>query len=53
MLAEAQRLLDNFDPTDHPLTTFNTGPDEHIGDDYFLNSNDKASLRSPSCMNDG
>ncbi|OCF38230.1 phytanoyl-CoA dioxygenase [Kwoniella heveanensis BCC8398] len=42
MLGEARRLLDEFDPTSHPMTTFKTAADgEHVGDDYFLNSGDK------------
>ncbi|KAI7821431.1 hypothetical protein BX661DRAFT_156550 [Kickxella alabastrina] len=36
-------LLDAFDPTDHPMTTFATGTrdDQHIGDQYFFDSSDK------------
>ncbi|KAJ9052625.1 hypothetical protein DSO57_1032400 [Entomophthora muscae] len=31
-----------FNPTTHPLVKFTTGDgDEHIGDDYFLESGDK------------
>ncbi|KAK1922113.1 hypothetical protein DB88DRAFT_381990 [Papiliotrema laurentii] len=42
MLDRAHQLLDDFDPTDHPMTTFKTSADgEHVGDDYFLNSGDK------------
>ncbi|WVR07694.1 hypothetical protein IAU60_004736 [Kwoniella sp. DSM 27419] len=42
MLGEARRLLDEFDPEGHPMTTFKTSADgEHVGDDYFLNSGDK------------
>ncbi|WVR00282.1 hypothetical protein IAU59_007425 [Kwoniella sp. CBS 9459] len=42
MLGEARRLLDEFDPTGHPMTTFKTAADgEHVGDDYFLDSGDK------------
>ncbi|WWC64605.1 uncharacterized protein I303_107216 [Kwoniella dejecticola CBS 10117] len=42
MLDEATRLCDEFDIEGHPMTTFKTAADgEHVGDDYFLNSNDK------------
>ncbi|WVW86172.1 hypothetical protein I302_108213 [Kwoniella bestiolae CBS 10118] len=42
MLDEAKRLCDEFDIEGHPLTAFKTAADgEHVGDDYFLNSNDK------------
>ncbi|WRT70240.1 uncharacterized protein IL334_007235 [Kwoniella shivajii] len=42
MLDEAKRLCDEFDVTDHPMTTFKTQADgEHVGDDYFLSSGDK------------
>ncbi|WWC72000.1 uncharacterized protein I206_105959 [Kwoniella pini CBS 10737] len=42
MLDEAKRLCNEFDITGHPMTTFQTAADgEHIGDDYFLGSNDK------------
>ncbi|KAJ2873906.1 hypothetical protein FB639_004160 [Coemansia asiatica] len=38
-------LLDCFDPSTHPLTTFETGTnkDKHIGDKYFFDSSDKIS----------
>ncbi|KAJ1975526.1 hypothetical protein H4R34_004303 [Dimargaris verticillata] len=42
--ARADELLDGFDPSDHPMTCFSTGQgqaQEHVGDDYFLNSGDK------------
>ena len=54
-MERARELLDEFDPNLHPMvrgrdtpvqtglilqTTFKTGND-HVGDDYFINSNDK------------
>ncbi|KAJ1809065.1 hypothetical protein LPJ75_004460, partial [Coemansia sp. RSA 2598] len=38
-------LLEAFDPSDHPLTTFETGSreDRHIGDKYFFDSSDRVS----------
>jgi ectoine hydroxylase-related dioxygenase (phytanoyl-CoA dioxygenase family) len=41
LLARAKELLEEFDIDDHPLTTFTTGDDNHIWDDYFLDSGDK------------
>ncbi|KAJ2700149.1 hypothetical protein FB645_005081 [Coemansia sp. IMI 203386] len=43
--ARTSVLLECFDPTDHPLTTFETGTrhDKHIGDKYFFDSSDKVS----------
>ncbi|ORX40573.1 hypothetical protein BD324DRAFT_611331 [Kockovaella imperatae] len=42
MLGRARQLLDEFDVEGHPLTTFKTEADgEHVGDDYFIGSNDK------------
>ncbi|EIW72106.1 hypothetical protein TREMEDRAFT_70626 [Tremella mesenterica DSM 1558] len=42
MLNEARRLLKEFKLEGHPLTTFKTEVDGgHVGDDYFLGSNDK------------
>ena len=47
LLTETNTLLDEFPLDTHPLTTFTTGDDEHdknskhIGDEYFLTSNDK------------
>ncbi|KAH9484940.1 Phytanoyl-CoA dioxygenase domain-containing protein 1-like protein [Psilocybe cubensis] len=41
LLARSKQLLDEFDIHDHPLTKFTTSDDNHVGDDYFLNSGDK------------
>ncbi|TFK44201.1 phytanoyl-CoA dioxygenase [Crucibulum laeve] len=41
LLNRAKALLDAFDISDHPLTKFTTGDDNHVGDNYFLNSGDK------------
>ncbi|KAM5436986.1 hypothetical protein MferCBS31731_005641 [Microsporum ferrugineum] len=46
LLDTANNLLDNFDIATHPLTRFTTGDDplsksQHVGDEYFLTSNDK------------
>jgi len=43
MHQRAKELLQGFDVSSHPLTTFSTGEGdrEHIGDDYFLSSGDK------------
>ncbi|KAI0695538.1 phytanoyl-CoA dioxygenase [Cytidiella melzeri] len=41
LLTRSQQLLSNFSLEDHPLTKFTTGDDNHVGDDYFLNSGDK------------
>ncbi|KAK2810515.1 hypothetical protein FQN49_008534 [Arthroderma sp. PD_2] len=46
LLSTTNSLLDGFDITTHPLTRFTTGDDpssksQHVGDDYFLSSNDK------------
>ncbi|ORY33409.1 hypothetical protein BCR39DRAFT_519879 [Naematelia encephala] len=42
MLDRAQQLCIDFKIEGHPLTTFKTEADgEHVGDDYFLGSNDK------------
>ena len=45
LLSETNSLLDSFPLDTHPLTTFTTGHDDgdskHVGDDYFLTSNDK------------
>ncbi|KAI8320532.1 phytanoyl-CoA dioxygenase [Martensiomyces pterosporus] len=39
-----KELLAEFDPSDHPMTTFSTGiKARHIGDQYFFNSADKVS----------
>ncbi|KIY43273.1 PhyH-domain-containing protein [Fistulina hepatica ATCC 64428] len=41
LLQRSKQLLDEFSLEDHPMTRFTTGDDDHIGDDYFLNSGDK------------
>ncbi|KAK7692643.1 hypothetical protein QCA50_004276 [Cerrena zonata] len=41
LLSRAKELLESFDLHDHPLTKFSTNDDDHVGDDYFLNSGDK------------
>ncbi|KIM61583.1 hypothetical protein SCLCIDRAFT_1215849 [Scleroderma citrinum Foug A] len=41
LLLRSRELLDQFNPEDHPLTKFTTSDDNHVGDDYFLNSGDK------------
>lgn len=33
--------MDEFNIDDHPLTKFTTNDENHVGDDYFLNSGDK------------
>lgn len=47
LLNYTHKLIDEFDISSHPLTKFTTGNDEneeHVGDDYFLNSSDKISF---------
>lgn len=41
LLTRAKQLLDEFNVDDHPFTKFTTGDENHVGDDYFLNSGDK------------
>lgn len=42
LVDETAKLLNEFPLEGHPMTKFTTGDgDKHIGDDYFLNSNDK------------
>lgn len=46
ILNHARSLIQNFDPSQHPLTKFTTGDntkkeDAHVGDRYFLESGDK------------
>ncbi len=43
-MQRANDLLKNFDILNHPMTKFTTDDDNHIGDDYFLNSSDKISF---------
>lgn len=47
LLDYTNKLIDEFDISTHPLTKFTTGTngeDDHVGDDYFLNSSDKVSF---------
>jgi len=47
LLRYTHKLIDEFDIKSHPLTKFTTGNDqneEHVGDDYFLESSDKISF---------
>lgn len=43
LLAETNKLLEEFPLESHPLTQFTTGDEtvDHVGDDYFLDSGDK------------
>lgn len=44
LLSKTYSLLSDFSLADHPMTKFSTGQgdsDEHVGDDYFLESGDK------------
>lgn len=42
LLSESQRLLNEFDLSNHPMTRFSTGEkSSHVGDDYFLTSGDQ------------
>ena len=43
LLTETRKLLAEFPLSDHPMTKFTTGEDgnAHVGDKYFLESNDK------------
>jgi hypothetical protein len=41
LLARSKQLLDEFDVDSHPMTKFTTNDENHVGDDYFLNSGDK------------
>lgn len=42
LLETTDELLNNFPLESHPLTCFTTGDDsEHVGDKYFIESNDK------------
>ncbi|KAA8916301.1 hypothetical protein TRICI_001583 [Trichomonascus ciferrii] len=48
VLEHSHHLLDSFDLTNHPMTKFTTGEghgegEDHVGDDYFLDSSDKIS----------
>lgn len=53
MLGRAKKLIDDFDLKDHPMTVFSTAEDgKHIGDKYFLESNDKISFfLEPGALN--
>jgi len=45
LIARTKYLLEEFDLEGHPMTKFTTGEsgpgDQHVGDEYFLNSGDK------------
>ncbi|KAJ3217143.1 hypothetical protein HK099_005599, partial [Clydaea vesicula] len=41
LLKRSKELLENFDIQTHPKTKFTCKDDNHVGDDYFLNSGDK------------
>lgn len=41
LLNRSKALLDEFKIENHPLTKFTTSDDDHVGDDYFLDSGDK------------
>ncbi|KAF8552509.1 phytanoyl-CoA dioxygenase [Imleria badia] len=41
LLQRSKDLLADFNLEDHPLTKFTTSDENHVGDDYFLNSGDK------------
>ncbi|KAI9359222.1 phytanoyl-CoA dioxygenase family protein [Zopfochytrium polystomum] len=41
LLKRARELIDGFDLETHPKTKFSTSRENHVGDDYFLNSGDK------------
>jgi ectoine hydroxylase-related dioxygenase (phytanoyl-CoA dioxygenase family) len=44
MRKQAERLLENFDITKHPMTKFSTEEKTHINDRYFLDSSDNISF---------
>ncbi|KAF9010711.1 phytanoyl-CoA dioxygenase [Cyathus striatus] len=41
LLTRSKELLQEFNIETHPRTKFTTSDDNHVGDDYFLNSGDK------------
>lgn len=44
LLADTNKMLDEFSLDDHPMTKFSTGGEDgadHVGDKYFLESGDK------------
>ncbi|KAF2202407.1 PhyH-domain-containing protein, partial [Delitschia confertaspora ATCC 74209] len=44
LLAETNKMLNEFPIEDHPMTKFSTGGEDgkdHVGDSYFLESGDK------------
>lgn len=44
LLADTNKMLNDFSLEDHPMTKFTTGGDDgegHVGDSYFLESGDK------------
>ncbi|GMM34972.1 hypothetical protein DASC09_022970 [Saccharomycopsis crataegensis] len=44
LLDKSKQLIHEFDMTNHPLTKFSTDTDNHVGNDYFLDSSDKISF---------
>ncbi|KAI5821953.1 hypothetical protein K523DRAFT_422277, partial [Schizophyllum commune Tattone D] len=54
LLTRSKELLDEFDADNHPMTRFTTGDDDHVGDDYFLDSGDKIRyFLEPDAVTDG
>ncbi|KAL1756279.1 phytanoyl-CoA dioxygenase, partial [Schizophyllum commune] len=54
LLTRSKELLDDFDADNHPMTRFTTGDDDHVGDDYFLDSGDKIRyFLEPDAVTDG
>lgn len=41
LLQKTRTMLAEFPLADHPMTKFTTSTDDHVGDDYFLESGDK------------
>ncbi|KAJ3176917.1 hypothetical protein HK101_010357 [Irineochytrium annulatum] len=41
LINRAKELVNNFDLDTHPRTKFNTSRENHVGDEYFLESGDK------------
>ncbi|KAK7472501.1 hypothetical protein VKT23_000616 [Stygiomarasmius scandens] len=41
LLSRSKQLIEEFPIETHPMTKFTTGDDNHVGDDYFLDSGDK------------
>ncbi|KAL1696098.1 phytanoyl-CoA dioxygenase [Schizophyllum commune] len=54
LLTRSKELLDEFDADNHPMTRFTTADDDHVGDDYFLDSGDKIRyFLEPDAVTDG